>query len=207
MGVLSLLKGADEAAAGADEAAGAADEFVSSDEAAQSFFREAPDGVNSGGGYVSFDGDSYLQRVGADFTGRVAEQPARAADAATGNIATAGKWLGGGTAAGVGLWAGSEVYEDYAKMRSMESKEAAYSEYQRRAEEIRNNDNLSPDEKEEMLAQLYEAYQAAIENPDNPTRGTLAKVFNDLFGGMGMMDKVLVGIAFVVLVKLSQEMM
>lgn len=201
----NILKSGDDAAQTVDDGYRFGDDFVSSDESAQPFIREAPDGMNSGGGYVSFDADSYPKRVFADFTGRTAEQPARIADATTSGFSTGAKWLGGGTVAATGLWAGSEVYEDYAKIRQAETQEAAFSEYQAQVEQIRNDPNLSPEEKAEMLAQLREAYERAVDNPANPSMGTFSRVFDNLFGGMGTMDKVLVGVVFVILAKLVQE--
>lgn len=204
MGLFSrLLSFGDETAKTADEggkfADNTADEFVSNDETTKAFWDESPTGTNP-----DFATDSYPKRVFADFTGRVGDgsSPAAVVDAGTSNLVTAGKFVGGGTVAGVGLWAGSEMYDDYTALKTAESKEAAYEEYQDALEKIRNNPNLSPDQKEEAIARLREAYQLAIKNDENGgSKGALTDVMGDLFGGMGMMDKLLIGIAFVVLVK------
>jgi len=213
MGLLSaIFSGADEAAAGADEAGATQDEvqqavddvdFVSNDETARSFESEATDGVNSGGGYVDFSSDGFRQRVAADFTGRLAEQPSRAADAASSNLGSGLKWIGGGTAGGLGLYAGSQAYSDYTDLQAQESREQTYSEYQRRREEIRNDDSLSPDQKEEALAALERAYQQAI-NQGNEG-GFLARIFGGMFEGMGIMEKGMVLVAVVIVFRLAQE--
>lgn len=206
-----IFKNADEAAQSgakaADESKTLADEFVSNDEAARHFGSEATDGINSGGSYTE---DSFLKRRFANLSETAVEgsTPSAVVDAGTSNIADAGKWLGGGAAAGTGLWAGSEMYGDYTALKTAESKEAAYEEYQAALEKIRNNENLTPDQKEEAIARLREAYQLAIENSENGgANGPLADLFGDLLGGMSIPDKLLVGVALVVIVMLAQQNM
>jgi len=207
MGFLSgILRGADEAATkSADDAAAATDDqvanavddvdnqFVSNDGTVGSFYDEDPSGVNNVGGYQDFSDESFRRRLSADLTGRLAEQPSRAADAASGNFATGAKWIGGGAAGATALYAGSKVYEDYAELQSQESKEATYKEYQRMREQIQNNENLTPDQKAERLQQLQEAYKMAQQNEDSPeASGPLGSAMQQVFGDMGMVDKLIV---------------
>lgn len=204
MGLLSgLFSASDEVAKGADETAAISDEFVSNTDSVARFGDEPVGGTNP-----SFSDDPFHKRVAADFTGRVADgsSPAAIADEATGNVATAGKFIGGGAATGAGLFAASQFYDDYSALKTAESKEATYEEYIKALQKIRNDDSLSPEQKEAAIQRLKEAYQQAIANPGNDgSQGTVTDTFEALFGGMGMVDKLLVGIALVALVKAAQE--
>jgi len=208
MGIFTgLLKGSDEAARAADDIAAGSDDviirssddsrtFVSNDETVGDFFEESASGVNP-------NDETFVRSLTRDFTNRVGEgsSPAAVVEAGTSPLATSAKWLGGGAVGVTGLWAGSEFYDDYSALKTAESKEAAYSEYVAAREEIMNNENLSPDQKEEALARLNEAYNQAVENPDNGgANGILTDTMEDLFAGMGFFDKVFVGVTFVAIV-------
>jgi len=156
MGLLSALKStvrvgddaAAAAAAAADDAAAAADDVASSS--------------------PSFEDDAFYKRLVADVSARTAEQPARVATAgarsvsdSTSSVAKLG--LGGGA-----LYVGNSQLNNYQQTQRQESREASFAEYQDARQQIRDNDNLSPEQKEERLKSLREAYNAAIANTSNP---------------------------------------
>jgi hypothetical protein len=81
-----------------------------------------------------------------------------------------------------------------------QSREQTFQEYQAARQEVLNNDNLSPSEKEERLQQLREAYERAQQNPDSPDN-PVSKFIQDTFGGLGMVEKASLLVAVVIAYK------
>ena len=168
-----LRRGGDEAAQATDDAAKAADEPRT---------------------YPSFEDDPYSKRLLADAVGRGVDTPARIATeggrTVKGTASTATKGLLGGGA----LYVGNEARKNYTQMQMQESREATYEEFQAGVEEIRNNDNLSAEEKQEQIEQLREAYEAAQSNPDNPEDGGIIGSLSSKWGSLGMVEKTITGL-------------
>lgn len=152
--------------------------------------------------HVDFSGDRFRERLTADVAGRLSEQPARAVDAGTSNLALTAKYGGGAAVGATGLYAGSEAYQSHQARQMQESQEATFEEYQAAAEEIRNNDNLTPEEKEQALAELRAAYEQAIgeADPGSPD-GWFAEQWDNTFGGMSLTEKVIIAFVVVAIVR------
>lgn len=223
MGLLSFLrKGADEAASATDDAATGATKaddaadaakgadasradpdasFVSSDDVKSDFYGEAADGVNASGS------PSFKQRVAANAFGRASDNISKAPDTlarqpseAAGRIGENAKdiaKIGAGTAvAGGALYVGGQGVNAWSEQQNTEMRRANWQEFQRSVKQIRNNDNLTQEQKDERIEQLTEAYQLAQRDGDdsggNPTPdGPLAGILNQVFGGMNLPDKVI----------------
>lgn len=182
--MISALKGAlqlgDDAAAATDDAVKAADE-------AQTL--------------PSFEDDPFSKRLAADAVGRTVEQPARIAteggktiEGTTSNLAKLG--LGGGA-----LYVGNEQLENFQKSQVQESREANFEEFQAALKSIRENDNLTPEQKQEQIEQLREAYEAAQENPDNPEDGGIIGSLSSKWGNLGMVEKGVTGVVVLLIVQ------
>ena len=177
MGVLQGLKGA---LRGGDEAAKAAD--------------DAAPGVR-------FDDDPFRRRLAADFSGRLAEQPARMVDSGTSNFARAAKYGSGAAVGGVGLHAGSEAYQSHQERQMQESSEATYEEFQQAVQDIQNNDNLSAEEKEERIQTLRDAYEQAAGRAGDAAGGAAVRQVREFFGEMGLVSKLVLAAIVIAAIK------
>lgn len=152
MGLLSWLRGSDDAAQAASKGARRA-KFDYSDE-------------------------PFRKQLTADVGGRFVEQPSRTAGSIGNTIKGTAKYGAAGAVGTVGLWKGSEAVGDYTAAQRMESKEQNFEEYANAAEEIRNS-NLTPEQKAEALDQLRKSYQNANSGPGGGNSG-LSGILGDL---------------------------
>ena len=174
MGILSSLRGASKASDEAADAAKVGEDFAD---------------------------DAFRQRLAADFSGRLAEQPARIVDSGTGNFAKAAKYGSGAAVGGVGLHAGSEAYQSNQERQMQESKEATYEEFQQAMQEVQNNENLSPEEKQERIQTLKNAYEDAIGKAGGAAGGAAIQQVKDFVDDMGLISKVLVAFVIVAAIR------
>ena len=159
------------------------------------FTKGADEAADAGRQLPSFEGDSFAKRLVADVGGRTAEQPARAASATSRALKDTAK-IGGGTAvAGGGLYVGNKQLDNYSDVRLQESKEASFEEYQQAREDILENENLTPEEREEMLEALKEDYDSATQEGDD--EGGLLSDLKAQFNGLGMVEKTIVAVIVV----------
>lgn len=180
-------------------------QFAASDETTRSLESETPAGANAGQ-HPNYQDQPYGRRVGADVAGRLAEQPSRAASGIGRGIKGAAKYGGATAVAGGGLYVGNKRLKDWTALQMQESQEATYEEYMEQVEAIMNDDSLTPDQKQEAIEQLRKAYEQAVSNPDNPAGGSgLASYVSGLFDDMGMVEKVIIAMILVVVIKSAAE--
>lgn len=186
MGLLSALKstvrvGDDAAAAAADDAAAAADDAASSS--------------------PSFEDDPFYKRLAADVSARTAEQPARVATAgarsvsdSTSSVAKLG--LGGGA-----LYVGNSQLNNYQQTQRQESREQSFEEYQAARQQIRDNDNLSPEQKQQRLESIREAYDTAVANPSSPEDGGPLSFITERWSGLDLTGKVISTVVLLIVIQ------
>lgn len=188
MGLLSALKstvrvGDDAAASAADDAAAAADDAASSSSS------------------PSFEDDPFYKRLVADVSARTAEQPARVATAgarsvsdSTSSVAKLG--LGGGA-----LYVGNNQLNNYQQTQRQESREQSFEEYQAARQQIRDNDNLSPEQKQQRLESIREAYDTAVRNPSSPEDGGPLSSITERWSGLDLTGKVIGTVVLLIVIQ------
>lgn len=211
---MGLLKGIVKVfSRGADEAADAAryadegngkwadntkNDFVSDSGSPTRWADEYPGGTND----VSFADDSYRQRLAARATEKFAEgsTPKAVTGKVSGDIKKTTYALAGGTTAVSGIYVGGQAANRWGDVRQAESKEAAYEAMQESARQIRNNENMSPEEKQQALEGLRQTYQGiwgSEESQESPLAG--------IFRGLGAVETVIIGLIVVVAIRAAMN--
>lgn len=199
MGLWSMLKFGDEAADAAKGVDDAADATKGLDDAADATksVDETTDGL------TKVEADTYRRQLLSNLGQRGIEQPGRMADAATSNLSDTAKYAGGTTVGLGGLYVGNEVRKSWERSNLAESKEQTYKEYMEARDEVMENDNLTPQQREERLQALKEAYEQAQANDGSGASNPISKFISDTFGGLGTIEKVSLLIAILIVYKVA----
>lgn len=202
MGVLSgivkaLRRGAKAAARGGDEAADATDasKLDETGQATDDAVRRSLDDASGAADDISAQGDSYARRLGLRATDRFVEgsTPAEIIGRTTPDLKGTAKVVGASSVTLGGIYVGGQVMNRVAAMERSKDKEEAYENYLAAQQAIRNNDDLTEEEKERALDDLRETYRQSWENPDGEPTGPFA----GLFDGLGMVETAVIGFIIV----------
>lgn len=144
---------------------------------------------------LDFSDDSYRGRVGALGVDRAFDVPVQMTDSATSTLSDVAKYGAAGTVGGTGIYFGSQAYEDRQGRLSEEARQASAQEYSAATEEIMNDENLTPEQKQDALDNLQNMADDALD----PSAG--ATFFENFFGDLGLIEKLLLAAVVIIVVR------
>lgn len=159
----------------------------------------AADEAGSAAKGLDFSDSGSPTKVVAYGTGELANQPARIASAGGSAVSGTSKALAAGAVGTSGVYFGSQAYDERQGRLQEEARQASAQEYSQATQAILNNQDLSPDQKQDAIQRLQDMADEALDTPGGG--GSILSRIDDL----SLLQQAFLGLVVLTLVRAAAK--